>query len=188
MPLGWNPANKAVVVMGPKLLQDPKLPPPADMRSKPAPKRIVTPDPNFQSDIVTKLINRVMKSGKKSVARAQVYTAFGIIKNQTGQEPLPVFLTALENIRPQMEVRSRRIGGAAYQVPSPVRGPRRDSLAIRWLITAAISRPNSQFHTFADKLAVEIIDAANSTGGAIKKKMDTHRMAEANKAFAHFRW
>ncbi|KKT58731.1 MAG: 30S ribosomal protein S7 [Candidatus Amesbacteria bacterium GW2011_GWB1_47_19] len=129
-----------------------------------------------------------MQDGKKSVAAAQVYKCFDLIRSQTGSDPLAGFLTALENIKPQMEVRSRRIGGAAYQVPSPVRGPRRDALAIRWLIIAARERSNSQFHTFAEKLSAEIIDALNNAGGAVKKKNDTHRMAEANKAFAHFRW
>jgi small subunit ribosomal protein S7 len=138
--------------------------------------------------MLTKLINRMMKDGKKEAARKQVYKALDIIKSKTGQEPLEFFNTSLENIKPQMEVRARRIGGAAYQVPVPVRGPRKDSLAIRWLIIASQARPNSEFHSFAEKLAAELIDASNNSGSAVKKKLDTHRMAEANKAFAHFRW
>jgi len=129
-----------------------------------------------------------MRSGKKSPAQRQVYLAFDLIKEKTGKNALEIFDQALENIRPQMEVRSRRIGGAAYQVPSPVRGVRRDSLAIRWLIFSAQNRSSSEYHSFAEKLTAEIIDAFNNAGGAIKKKTDTHRMAEANKAFAHFRW
>ena len=129
-----------------------------------------------------------MKDGKKSVAQHQVYRAFEILEEKTKSDPLVVFNQALENIKPQMEVRPRRIGGAAYQVPMPVRGERQVSLAIRWLILAARARSNREFHTFAEKLAAEILDAAAGTGGAVKKKEDTHRMAEANKAFAHFRW
>lgn len=129
-----------------------------------------------------------MFNGKKSVAAKQVYKTLDILKEKTGQEPLDVFLQSLENIKPQMEVRARRIGGAAYQVPSPVRGPRRDSLAIRWLITAARARSNTEYHSMAEKLAAEMLDALNNAGAAMKKKLDTHRMAEANKAFAHFRW
>jgi len=158
------------------------------MRSRPATLRTLSQDPIYGSVLVTKLINRIMRSGKKSAAQKQVYGALSILKEKTGLESLVVFEQALENIRPQMEVRSRRIGGAAYQVPSPVRGVRKDSLAVRWLIAAAQSRSSSEHHSFASKLAAEIIDAYNSAGGAVKKKMDTHRMAEANKAFAHFRW
>jgi len=158
------------------------------MRSKPAPIRVVTPDVIYKSQMVTKFINRVMIGGKKTAAAKQVYGALDIIKEKTKEDPLQVFEQALENIKPQMEVRSRRIGGAAYQVPSPVRGPRRDSLGIRWLILAAKARPNSEFHTFSAKIAAEVLEAYANTGAAIKKKLDTHRMAEANKAFAHFRW
>lgn len=158
------------------------------MRSKPAPTRNINPDPIFGSIILTKLINRMMKDGKKEPARRQVYRALEIIKSKTGQEALQFFTNSLENIKPQMEVRARRIGGAAYQVPVPVRGPRKDSLAIRWLIMASKARPNTEYHSFAEKLAAELIDASNNSGAAIKKKLDTHRMAEANKAFAHFRW
>jgi small subunit ribosomal protein S7 len=158
------------------------------MRSKPAQIRKTLPDPVYGSLMITKLINNVMLSGKKNPAQKQIYGAMEILKEKTGQEPIQVFDTAMENIRPQMEVRARRIGGAAYQVPTPVRGVRRDSLAIRWLITAARARPSSEFHSFSGKIAAELLDALNNTGAAVKKKLDTHRMAEANKAFAHFRW
>jgi len=158
------------------------------MRGKTPPLKNIQPDPVYSDTLVTKLINRTMSSGKKSVAQKQVYRALEQVGAQTGASPLSVFHEALENIRPQMEVRARRIGGAAYQVPNPVRGPRKDSLAIRWLLLAATARPNSQFHTFSEKLAAEIIEAKNLSGAAVKKKLDTHRMAEANKAFAHFRW
>lgn len=158
------------------------------MRSKPAPKRTINPDPVYNNVMITKLINRVMFDGKKSVARKQVYKALDILKDKTGKNPIEAFDAAIENIRPQMEVRARRIGGAAYQVPSPVRGPRKDSLAIRWLVTAATARSNSQYHSMGEKLAAELMDALTLAGGAVKKKLDTHRMAEANKAFAHFRW
>jgi len=158
------------------------------MRSKPATIRKLTPDPIYQSVMLTKLINRAMRDGKKNAISKEVYDCLEIIKSKTGQEPLKYFTDALDNIKPQMEVRARRIGGAAYQVPVPVRGPRKDSLALRWLIDAARARPSSEFRTFADKLAAELIDATNNAGSAIKKKLDTHRMAEANKAFAHFRW
>lgn len=158
------------------------------MRSKKTPTRIITPDPVYGSIMLTKLTNRVMFAGKKSVAQKQVYQMMDLLKEKTGKDPLQVFDEALENIKPQMEVRARRIGGAAYQVPSPVRGVRRDSLAIRWLITAATARPSTEYRSFAAKLAAELLDALNNSGAAIKKKLDTHRMAEANKAFAHFRW
>jgi small subunit ribosomal protein S7 len=158
------------------------------MRSKPAQIRIVKPDPVYHSVMISKLINRVMKDGKRNAAGKEVYASLKIIGTKTKSEPLAYFLNALENIKPQMEVRARRIGGAAYQVPVPVRGLRRDSLGLRWLIMAARSRPSTDFHTFAEKLAAELIDAANNAGAAVKKKLDTHRMAEANKAFAHFRW
>lgn len=158
------------------------------MRSKKAPIRTITPDPIYNSVIVTKIINRVMLAGKKTVAAKQIYKAMDILKEKTGKPPLEVLSTALENIRPQMEVRARRIGGAAYQVPSPVRAERKDSLAIRWLITATTARPSSTYHSFGEKLAAEILDATTEAGGAVKKKLDVHRMAEANKAFAHFRW
>lgn len=158
------------------------------MRSKPSTPRILPADPIYGSVLVTKLIDRIMYSGKKTVAEKQVYQAFDLLKTKTGQDPLQVFDQALENIKPLMEVRARRIGGAAYQVPTPVRGQRRDSLGIRWLILAAKARSSSEYHSFGAKLAAEILDAYNQAGGAVKKRLDTHRMAEANKAFAHFRW
>lgn len=157
-------------------------------RKGPTEKRKNPPDLLFGSDLVTKLINRSMRSGKKSAAAKQVYAAFALIGKKQAQDPLVIFHQALENIKPQMEVRPRRIGGAAYQVPAPVRGARRESLAIRWLIQTARQRSNKEYHTFAEKLAAEILDAYSNTGGAVRKKENVHRMAEANKAFAHFRW
>lgn len=148
----------------------------------------VKPDPIFNNKLVTQLINRSMRDGKKSVAQKQVYGAFEIIKEKIKDDPIKVFSQAISNIKPTMEVRPRRVGGAAYQVPMPVKGARRESLAIRWLIFAARSRPNSEYHTYADKLAAEIMDASKSEGGAVKRRQDMERMAEANRAFAHFRW
>lgn len=141
----------------------------------------------YNNKLVTMLINRSMRDGKKSVAEKQIYNAFELIKEQEG-DPIKVFTQAMGNIKPTMEVRPRRVGGAAYQVPMPVRGPRRDSLAIRWLIAAARAKSNSEFRTYADKLANEIISSANGEGGAVKKREEVERMAEANRAFAHFRW
>lgn len=158
------------------------------MRHKKAPKRIINPDPIYGSLTVAKLINSVMMDGKKSVATKQVYNAFGIIADKTGQDPLLVFKTALENVKPIMEIRARRIGGAAYQVPMPVRVDRRLSLALRWIVQNANSKPNSEFKTFANKLAAELMDAANNSGASVKQKDTVHRQAEANQAFAHFRW
>lgn len=150
--------------------------------------REIAEDPIYASRIVAKLINRSMLDGKKSVAQKEVYAAFEIIKEKTGEDPLKVFEGALENIKPTMEVRPRRVGGAAYQVPMSVRGPRRESLGIRWLIAATRSRSNSEYHTYADKLAAEIMDAAKGEGVAVKKRQEVERVAEANRAFAHFRW
>ncbi|TSC87641.1 MAG: small subunit ribosomal protein S7 [Microgenomates group bacterium Gr01-1014_16] len=158
------------------------------MRSKSATTRILPADPIYNHALVTRLINGILISGKKTIAQKQVYAMMNLVKTKTGQDPLPHLLLAIENVSPQMEVRARRIGGAAYQVPSPVRPDRRNSLALRWLIDAARSRPNAQYHSFSEKLAAEILDAAANTGSSVKKKLDTHRMAEANKAFAHFRW
>lgn len=151
-------------------------------------KRITAPDPLYQSQIVTHLINRVMKDGKKTVAQTQIYRALDLIKEKMKTDPAQVLVQALENIKPMLEVRSRRIGGAAYQVPTPVRGERKESLAVRWLIQAAQARTNKEYHHFFEKLAAEILDAQQNQGGAIKKKQDIHRMADANKAFAHFHW
>lgn len=149
--------------------------------------RDIKPDPIYKNKLVARFINRCMFDGKRSVAEKQVYGALGLIKEK-GEDSLTIFNKALENVRPNMEVRARRVGGAAYQIPVPVRGPRRESLAIRWLVNAARSRSNSEYHTFAEKLASELLDAANSEGGAVKKKTDMERMAEANRAFSHFRW
>ena len=158
------------------------------MRSKRAPKREIAVDPVYQSQLVSRLINRVMHQGKKQLAQRQVYKTLEIVKTKSKEDPLKIFEKGLENIKPSMEVRPRRVGGAAYQVPVPVRGIRRETLAIRWLIQAAQSRPNKDYHHFYDKLAAEILAAAKKEGTAFKKKEDVHRMAEANKAFAHFRW
>ncbi|HUS60418.1 MAG TPA: 30S ribosomal protein S7 [Nevskiaceae bacterium] len=157
-------------------------------RSEKVKKRILPPDPVYNSQLITRLINRVMRSGKKTVAQEHVYQAFELVKKKTKKEPLEIFTQALENIKPSMEVRPRRVGGAAYQVPIPVRGGRRETLAIRWLIQAAQARPNKEYHIFSQKLAAEILDAVEREGGAVKKKENIHRMAEANRAFAHFRW
>jgi small subunit ribosomal protein S7 len=145
-------------------------------------------DPIYGSPQVTKLINRSMKDGKKSVVRREVYAAMELIKEKTETDPVKIFDAALDNIRPTMEVRPRRVGGAAYQVPQQVRGERRDSLAIRWLVAAANSKSNSEFHTYGEKLASEIIDASKGEGVSVKKRQEVERVAEANKAFAHFRW
>ena len=148
-------------------------------------KREVLADPIYNSKLVTKLINSIMLDGKKGVAQKVVYGAFDIIKEKTEKDPLDVFTTALENIMPSLEVKARRVGGATYQVPMEVRPDRQVSLSIRWLITYARSRGEKGM---SNKLAAELLDAFNSRGGAVKKKEDTHRMAEANKAFAHYRW
>lgn len=150
--------------------------------------RVLISDPVYNNVLVTKLINRAMRDGKKSVIQKQVYKAFEVIKSKLNEEPVAVFLRAIENIKPSMEVRSRRVGGAAYQVPQPVRGVRKESLAIRWMVESSNKRSNSEFHTFGEKLAAEIIDASKGEGGAVKKRTDMERVAEANKAFSHFRW
>ncbi len=149
------------------------------------PKRDVLPDPLYNSKLVTKLINSVMLDGKKGVAQKIVYGAFDIVKEKTEKDPLEAFAAALENIMPVLEVKARRVGGATYQVPMEVRPERRQTLGLRWL--TAYSRARSE-RTMADRLAGEIVDAINGVGGAVKKREDTHKMAEANKAFAHFRW
>jgi len=158
------------------------------MRRQQAKPRKVNPDPVYQNVLVSKLINRAMKDGKKSVVEKQIYKAFEIIKEKSKEDPMKIFAKAIENIEPTMEVRPRRIGGAAYQVPMPVRGSRRESLGIRWLVTMSRQRSNSEYHTFAEKLAAEILDASNNEGLSVKKRLDVEKMAEANKAFAHFRW
>ena len=155
------------------------------MRKRRAVRRDVLPDPIYKSKVVTKLINRIMLDGKKGVAEKILYEAFDIIKEKTGQEPVSVFEKALENIKPQLEVKSKRVGGSNYQVPVEVSETRSQTLGLRWLVNYARLRGG---HTMADNLADEIIDASNGTGNAVKKREDTHRMAEANKAFAHYRW
>lgn len=157
------------------------------MRSGKAPKRIINADPIYGSKIVTKIINKIMRDGKKSIAQHLVYEAFEEIEKK-GKKPMVVLETALATVAPKMEVRPRRVGGASYQVPTEVRGERRESLAIRWLIAGARAKSNKEFHGFHLKLAQELMDAAEGKGYAAKKKEDTLRMAEANKAFSHFRW
>ena len=149
------------------------------------PKRDVLPDPVYNSKLVTRFINKIMLSGKKGVAENIVYEAFDIIRSKTGKDPLEVFEQALKNVMPVLEVRARRVGGANYQVPVEVRADRRLSLGIRWLVRYSRDRGEK---TMRERLAAELLDASNSTGASVKKKEDTHKMAEANKAFAHYRW
>ena len=148
-------------------------------------KRDVLPDPIYNSKIVTKLINNIMLDGKKTVAQKIVYDAFDIVKEKEGKDALEVFEAALNNIMPVLEVKARRVGGVTYQVPMEIRPERRQTLGLRWIVTYARNRHEK---TMAEKLANEIIDAVNSTGGAFKRKEEMHRMAEANKAFAHYKW
>ena len=155
------------------------------MRKKRATRRDVLPDPIYKSKVVTKLINRIMLDGKKGVAEKILYEAFDQVKTKTGEDPVSVFEKALENIKPQLEVKSKRVGGSNYQVPVEVSETRSQTLGLRWLVNYARLRGG---HTMAQNLADEIIDASNGTGNAVKKREDTHRMAEANKAFAHYRW
>ncbi len=155
------------------------------MRRKKADKREVLPDPKFNSILVTKFINGLMREGKRSLAERIFYKAIDVIGQRTGKEGLGIFQKAIENVKPLLQVKSRRVGGANYQVPVEVSSERRQALAIRWLITYARERGEK---TMSDKLASEIIAASNNEGNAIKKREDTHKMAEANKAFAHFRW
>lgn len=149
------------------------------------PKRDVLPDPIYGSVVVAKLINGIMLDGKKGVAQSIVYNAFDMIKKNTGEEPLEVFEKAMNNIMPVLEVKARRVGGANYQVPIEVRADRRQTLGIRWLIKYTKARGEK---TMFERLAKELMDAANNTGSSVKKKEDTHKMAEANRAFAHYRW
>ena len=149
------------------------------------PKREILPDPVYNSVLVTKLINSIMPDGKKGVAQKVVYDAFDIIKNKTGKDPLEAFTEAMNNIMPSLEVKARRVGGATYQVPIEVRPERRQTLGLRWLTLYSRSRGEK---TMSARLAAEIIDATNNVGGAVKKREDTHKMAEANKAFAHYRY
>lgn len=157
------------------------------MRSKRVTHKLFIADPIYSNRTLTRFINRVMRNGKKSVAFKEVYRALDIIKEK-GEDPIKIFETALNTVGPKVEVRPRRVGGASYQVPMEVRGDRRIALAIRWIVTCANKRSNKEFHTFADKLAVEFLDASKGQGEAIKKRDTIHRMAEANRAFAHFKW
>ncbi len=150
-----------------------------------AQKREVLPDPKFGDVVLTKFTNSLMLKGKKSVAERIVYDAFDIMEKKTGQDPLKLFHDAIDNVRPAVEVRSRRVGGATYQVPIEVRHDRRQALAIRWIVELARKRSEN---TMTERLSGELMDAANNRGAAVKKREDTHRMAEANKAFSHYRW
>ena len=155
------------------------------MRKRRATKRDVLVDPIYNSKLVTRLINQVMLDGKKGVAQKIIYNAFDLVKEKTGNDPIEVFDKAMENIKPALEVKSRRVGGANYQVPMEVRPDRSTALGLRWLVQYSRLRGG---HSMSENLANEIIDASNNTGAAVKKREETHRMAEANKAFAHYRW
>ena len=155
------------------------------MRKRRAVKRDVLPDPIYNSKVVTKVVNAIMLDGKKGTAQTILYKAFDIIKESTNEDPMNIFEKAMENIKPALEVKSRRVGGSNYQVPIEVSPARSQALAIRWLVKYARERGGKGM---AENLASELIDASNGTGGAVKKREDTHRMAEANKAFAHYRW
>jgi small subunit ribosomal protein S7 len=150
-----------------------------------AEKREIIPDPKFGDEVVSKFMNSIMYDGKKSVAETIVYGAFDIVETKLKSDPLQVFKQALENVAPAIEVRSRRVGGATYQVPVEVRTERRQALAIRWILTAARARNEK---TMEERLSAELLDASNNRGNAVKKREDTHRMAEANRAFSHYRW
>ncbi|WP_041695513.1 30S ribosomal protein S7 [Alicyclobacillus acidocaldarius] len=154
-------------------------------RKGPVPKRDVLPDPVYNNKLVARLINKVMVDGKKGIAERIVYKAFDIIRERTGKDPMEVFEAALRNVMPVLEVKARRVGGSNYQVPVEVRPERRVSLGLRWLVQYARLRNEKGMEY---RLAAELMDAANNTGGAVRKREDTHRMAEANKAFAHYRW
>jgi small subunit ribosomal protein S7 len=154
-------------------------------RKGPVTKRDVLPDPLYNSKLVTRLINRIMLDGKRGVAQTLLYDAFKLIQERTGNEPMEVFEAAMKNIMPVLEVKARRVGGANYQVPIEVKPERRTALALRWLVNYSRNRGEK---TMQERLAAEIIDASNNTGAAVKKREDTHKMAEANKAFAHYRW
>ena len=154
-------------------------------RKGPVTKRDVLPDPVYNSKLVTRLINRIMLDGKRGVAQSILYNAFKLIQERTGNDPMEVFETAIKNIMPVLEVKARRVGGANYQVPIEVKPERRTSLGLRWLVNYSRNRGEK---TMEERLAAEIIDASNNTGASVKKREDTHKMAEANKAFAHYRW
>jgi small subunit ribosomal protein S7 len=155
-------------------------------RRREIPKRELTADPLYNSTLVSKFINAIMSDGKRSTAERNLYKSFDIIKERTGDDPLKVFKKALDNVKPSLEVKSRRVGGSNYQVPIEVHPNRRLSLSIRWLVGYADTRGDGK--TMQEKLANELLDASNLRGGAVKKREDTHRMAEANKAYAHYRW
>ena len=155
------------------------------MRKRRAVKRDVLPDPIYNSKIITKLVNTIMLDGKKGIAQTILYQAFDMVKEKTGEDPMEIFNKAMENITPQLEVKSRRVGGSNYQVPIEVTPARGQALALRWLVKFARDRGG---RGMAENLANELIDASNGMGGAVKKREDTHRMAEANKAFAYYRW
>jgi small subunit ribosomal protein S7 len=154
-------------------------------RKRNAPVRPVSPDAQFKSVVVEKFIKRMMERGKKTTSAIIMYDAMGVLKEKTGNEPLDVFLKALDNVKPSVEVKSRRVGGSTYQVPVDIRESRREALAMRWIISAARARTGK---SMSEKLGAELLDAFNSQGTAFKKKEDTHRMAEANKAFSHYKW
>lgn len=157
------------------------------MRGKRVSKRLPQPDPVYSNRLVTRLVNRVMQRGKKSTTEKLIYKALDLVKAK-GEDPIKVFETAVFNVGPKMEVRPRRVGGASYQVPSEVRGDRRISLALRWIVEYAKKRSNKEYKGYAEKLAAELIDAASGQGESIKKRDTVLRMAEANRAFAHFKW
>jgi small subunit ribosomal protein S7 len=154
-------------------------------RRREVPKRIILPDPKYHDRLLAKFVNAIMLDGKKSTAEAIVYGAFDLIAQRSGEDALEAFKKAIENVRPMLEVKSRRVGGSTYQVPVEVRSDRRNALALRWIITYSRKRGEK---TMRERLAGEILDAANNRGTAVKKREDTHKMAEANKAFAHYRW
>ncbi|HQM15671.1 MAG TPA: 30S ribosomal protein S7 [Candidatus Woesebacteria bacterium] len=158
------------------------------MRIKKNYSRTIEPDQKFNSLLVAKLINRSMIGGKKNIAAKQVYQALDVVAKQTKKTQVQVMEELVEVVAPKMEVRSRRVGGASYQVPMPVKAHRASSLAVRWLVIEANKRPNAKYHSFGEKLAAEMMDAFNQEGGAIAKRNNAHKMADANKAFAHFRW
>ena len=150
-------------------------------------KRTIEPDPVYGNRMISRFVNRLMVSGKKTAAQAVLYQALEIVKTK-GQDPVKVFENAINTVGPRMEVRPRRVGGASYQVPAEVRGDRRLTLAIRWIVSAAGKRPNKEYHTFAEKLAAEFMDILQNQGDAIRKRNSIHKMAEANRAFSHLRW
>jgi len=154
-------------------------------RRREVPERIIIPDPKYNNKLVSKFIKSIMRDGKKSTAESILYDAFDVIGKRTKEPPIKIFEQAIENVKPMIEVKSRRVGGSTYQVPTEIRPSRKTALGIRWIISFARKRPEKGM---VDKLAAELLDASNKRGAAVKKKEDTHKMAEANKAFAHYRW